>query len=73
MNQLAQRALQREACDISHAGAANDAGPLGSAVAAVERCLAEAHEAGDAQSLRLLHAVLALLTAAPMPGAAAGR
>ena len=75
MNQFAQAKMQREAYDASRGSAGSDGGPLGSAVAAVERCLAQAHEAGDADSLRLLHAVLALLTAAPSgrPGTALGR
>lgn len=41
------------------------ADPIGAAAAAVERCLALAHEAGDAEAVRLLHAVTALLSAAP--------
>jgi len=39
--------------------------PIAAAAIAVERCLALAHEAGDVEAVRLLHAVTALLAAAP--------
>lgn len=39
--------------------------PVLAAAAAVEQCLANAHEAGKEEAVRLLHAVFALLTAAP--------
>lgn len=39
--------------------------PITAAALAVERCLASAHEAGKEEAVRLLHAVLALLAAAP--------
>jgi len=38
--------------------------PIAAAVAGVEHCLARAHEAGRTDAVRLLHAVLALLSAA---------
>lgn len=39
--------------------------PISSAAAAVEHSLAMAHEAGKEDAVRLLHAVLGLLAAAP--------
>jgi hypothetical protein len=39
--------------------------PVGAAAVAIERCLAQAHEAGDADAVRLLHAVSAILSAPP--------
>lgn len=39
--------------------------PISVAAAAIERSLAAAHEAGKEEAVRLLHAVLALLAAAP--------
>lgn len=39
--------------------------PIEVAVSALAVAVAQAHEAGDAATLRMLHAVLALLSAAP--------
>lgn len=39
--------------------------PIEAATSAVAAALADAHERGDAGSVRILHAVLALLSAAP--------
>lgn len=39
--------------------------PVGHAAAAIERCLAMAHEAGNEDAVRLLHAVSALLQSSP--------
>jgi hypothetical protein len=39
--------------------------PIGAAAAAIERCLAQAHEAGNDDAVRLLHAVSAILSASP--------
>lgn len=39
--------------------------PVASAAAAVERCLAQAHEAGNEDAVRLLHAVSAILAPSP--------
>jgi hypothetical protein len=39
--------------------------PIEVAVSALAVALAQAHEAGDAATVRMLHAVLALLSAAP--------
>lgn len=40
--------------------------PLDAAAAAIERALADAHESGDPASVRLLHALLAVLSASTM-------
>lgn len=45
--------------------AANAVHPIEAATSAVALALADAHERGDAASVRILHAVLALLSAAP--------
>ncbi len=45
--------------------AAKAAHPIEAATSAVAEALADAHERGDAGSVRILHAVLALLSAAP--------
>ncbi len=39
--------------------------PLDAAASAMAAAVANAHERGDAESLRILHAMLALLSAAP--------
>jgi hypothetical protein len=39
--------------------------PVACAAAAIERCLARAHEEGNDEAVRLLHAVSALLSASP--------
>ena len=39
--------------------------PIDAATRAIEAILAAAHEAGDTEAVRLLHAVTALLSAAP--------
>lgn len=39
--------------------------PIAAAMRAIERILADAHEAGQDEAVRLLHAVTALLAAAP--------
>ncbi len=39
--------------------------PIAAATRAIERILADAHEAGQDEAVRLLHAVTALLSAAP--------
>ncbi|MBR0649034.1 hypothetical protein GXW78_05125 [Roseomonas terrae] len=39
--------------------------PIGAAAQAIEQILAAAHEAGQEEAVRLLHAVTALLSAAP--------
>jgi hypothetical protein len=39
--------------------------PIDAAASAIAAAVANAHERGDAESLRILHAVLALLSAAP--------
>jgi hypothetical protein len=46
-------------------------GPVATAVATIERCLAGAHEDGDVGAVRRLHAALAVLTGGA-PGALAG-
>ena len=43
--------------------------PLDAAASAMAAAVANAHERGDADSLRILHAMLALLSAAPKPRA----
>jgi hypothetical protein len=53
--------LSRES---SH-GARKGPHPIEVAVSALAVALAQAHEAGDAATVRMLHAVLALLSAAP--------
>ena len=39
--------------------------PVAAAAAAIERCLAQAHEAGREDAVRLLHAVGAILASPP--------
>lgn len=39
--------------------------PVGGAASAIDHFLAQAHEAGDADAVRLLHAVSAILQTAP--------
>lgn len=41
------------------------ADPIVAAAAAIEHCLAQAHEAGNDDAVRLLHAVSAILAASP--------
>lgn len=48
-----------------HGGHETVPDPIAEAVAGVEHCLARAHETGRTDAVRLLHAVLALLSAAP--------
>ena len=63
MNQLAEFSVLR-----SGTGPMREAAPGGAvtaAVTAVEHCLAEAYEQGDAAGVRLLNAVLGLLAALP--------
>lgn len=65
MNQVSET-IRAEAVFQSECGTGGSpADPIGAAAAAVERCLALAHEAGDVEAVRLLHAVTALLAAAP--------
>ena len=60
MNHVVERDLLRG--ELQLGAAAPD--PLGDVAAAVERNLARAHEEGREDQVRLLHAVLALLSAA---------
>jgi hypothetical protein len=53
--------LSRESSNAGRKGAH----PIEVAVSALAVALAQAHEAGDAATVRMLHAVLALLSAAP--------
>lgn len=48
-----------------HVSAGPPQNPIDAATRAVERILAAAHEAGQDEAVRLLHAVTALLAAAP--------
>ena len=48
-----------------HVSVGSSQNPIDAAARAVERILAAAHEAGQDEAVRLLHAVSALLAAAP--------
>jgi hypothetical protein len=61
MNQVVTSMFLREHTQTSRDGTAPAIRPVAAAAAAVERCLAQAHEIGDAEAVRLLHAVSALL------------
>lgn len=65
MNQVSETVRAGALLQSARGAAKSSADPIGAAAAAVERCLALAHEAGDAEAVRLLHAVTALLSAAP--------
>lgn len=56
--------IQHALSSAKSAGGASD-DPVAVAASAVEHCLARAHEEGRAEAVRLLHAVLGLLSAAP--------
>lgn len=64
MNHVVERDLLRGELKLGAAAPAGPCDPLGEVAAAVERNLARAHEEGRADQVRLLHAVLALLSAA---------
>ena len=65
MNHYVEEAIIQPALSSAKgAGGASD-DPVAAAAVAVERCLARAHEEGRADAVRLLHAVLGLLSAAP--------
>jgi len=61
MNHFAEPAALRLLRNPARRGG-RAAAPLAVAVATLERCLAEAHEDGDAASVRRLHAALSVLT-----------
>lgn len=65
MNHYVEEAIIQHALSSakSASGASDD--PVAAAVVAVEHCLARAHEEGRVEAVRLLHAVLGLLLAAP--------
>ena len=57
------RAANDSRASAGRAGTATH--PIEAATAAVAEALADAHERGDSGTVRILHAVLALLTATP--------
>ncbi len=65
MNHVVTGLFLRERTAGSRGNAEPVVRPVAAAAAAVERCLAQAHEAGDADAVRLLHAVSALLSISP--------
>jgi hypothetical protein len=65
MNHFANDWSAGGAVPSSQASDAAPLDPIAEATHAIERVLAIAHEAGHHEAVRLLHAVTALLTAAP--------
>jgi cell division ATPase FtsA len=65
MNQVVTGMFLRERTTASRGVTESSIRPIAAAAAAIERCLAQAHEIGDTEAVRLLHAVSALLAASP--------
>lgn len=65
MNQVVNGRFLRERSGAEGAVTRCGTDPIGAAAAAIERCLAQAHEAGNDDAVRLLHAVSAILSASP--------
>jgi hypothetical protein len=65
MNQVVTGRFLREHSSAQGAVTPFKTDPIGAAAAAIERCLAQAHEAGNDDAVRLLHAVSAILSASP--------
>lgn len=65
MNHVVEGAILQEGLSSARCLGMPAGDPISAAVMGVEKCLAEAHEAGKTEAVRLLHAVLALLSAAP--------
>jgi ketosteroid isomerase-like protein len=65
MNQVVTGNFLRERTAASRGSIESNIRPIAAAAAAIERCLAQAHEVGDTEAVRLLHAVSAILTASP--------
>ncbi|BDG71770.1 hypothetical protein [Roseomonas fluvialis] len=65
MNQVVTGMFLRERSSASRGVTEPSVRPIAAAAAAIERCLAQAHEVGDTEAVRLLHAVSALLVVSP--------
>lgn len=65
MNQVSETIRAGALLQSERDAALPSADPIAAAAIAVEQCLAVAHEAGYTEAVRLLHAVTALLSAAP--------
>jgi hypothetical protein len=67
MNQVAKGVFLKDRLNRPSGFSPVPVDPVGAAMVAIERCLAQAHEAGDSDAVRLLHAVSAILSASPRP------
>jgi hypothetical protein len=65
MNQVVRGAFLKDMPDEPNGLTEVTADPITAAATAIERCLAQAHEAGNQDAVRLLHAVSAILSASP--------
>jgi hypothetical protein len=65
MNQVTKGPFFTHALSSPHDQPAPQRDPVGAAVSAIDQFLAQAHESGDADAVRLLHAVSAILQTAP--------
>jgi hypothetical protein len=65
MNQVVRGVFLKDRARAAPQVSEPTADPVASAAKSIECCLAQAHEAGDHDAVRLLHAVSALLTTSP--------
>jgi len=65
MNHIVEAGAVGSVLSAPHVSIGTPPDPIAEATRAIERILAAAHEAGQQDAVRLLHAVTALLTAAP--------
>jgi hypothetical protein len=65
MNQVTELGRAASLLPSQNVSMAMSADPIAAAARAIEQILAAAHEAGQEEAVRLLHAVTALLSAAP--------
>jgi hypothetical protein len=65
MNQVVRGVILKGRAQAAPQVSEPTADPVASAAQAIERCLAQAHEAGNQDAVRLLHAVSALLMTSP--------
>ena len=65
MNHIVEAGAGSSALSAPHVSIGTPPDPIAAATRAIECILAAAHEAGQQDAVRLLHAVTALLTAAP--------
>lgn len=65
MNHFVDGTILKQGLASARSAEAMAGDPIAAAAAGIEKCLAEAHESGQQDAVRLLHAVLALLSAAP--------